>query len=290
MRRNRRKPCCLISAAEASSSAPSACSVAARHRPRAAARTHHRQRASRPQPPLIVIPGAFGSRLFDTRSGEEIWPRFLGAAAVQPLHRARGRDRRVDPGPARRAWCFAGRIPPRDWGGISTARFSTPWRRSDVTSGASRVSRSRRAGATTTSTCTTGDWTTSLPVNGLHELIERIRHDYGDPRLQVDLLAHSNGGLLARYYARFGAVDHSMPRLRYRLRRGAGDPPSAHGRYAEPRQHAARAVTRPRRGNRLEKDSAEVVATTSGAPQLMPHLALPWLICAQWQGHHRGYF
>ena len=27
------------------------------------------------QPPLIVIPGAFGSRLLDTRSGEEIWPR-----------------------------------------------------------------------------------------------------------------------------------------------------------------------------------------------------------------------
>jgi|GEM_PF-6814060 len=34
-------------------------------------------------------------------------------------------------------------------------------------------------------------------VRGLHELIERIRADYGDPRLQVDILSHSNGGLLA---------------------------------------------------------------------------------------------
>ena len=27
------------------------------------------------QPPLIVIPGAFGSRLLDTRIGSEIWPK-----------------------------------------------------------------------------------------------------------------------------------------------------------------------------------------------------------------------
>ena len=44
-------------------------------------------------------------------------------------------------------------------------------------------------------------------ARGLHELIEQIRADYGDPRLTVDVLAHSNGGLLARYYARYGLAD-----------------------------------------------------------------------------------
>lgn len=41
----------------------------------------------------------------------------------------------------------------------------------------------------------------------LGELIAQIRRDYGDPTLKVDIVAHSNGGLVARYYARYGARD-----------------------------------------------------------------------------------
>ncbi len=44
-------------------------------------------------------------------------------------------------------------------------------------------------------------------VRKLDAFIESIRRDYGDPDLKVDLIAHSMGGLIARYYMRYGTVD-----------------------------------------------------------------------------------
>ena len=41
----------------------------------------------------------------------------------------------------------------------------------------------------------------------LHEFIERIREDYANPDLEVDIIAHSMGGMITRYYARYGTSD-----------------------------------------------------------------------------------
>ena len=46
-----------------------------------------------------------------------------------------------------------------------------------------------------------------VAVRRMHELIDRIRADYGDPDLPVDIIAHSNGGLIASYYLRYGPND-----------------------------------------------------------------------------------
>ena len=50
------------------------------------------------------------------------------------------------------------------------------------------------------------DWRKSnfYTVKKLHELIEQIRIDYQTPDLKVDIIAHSNGGLVARYYLQYG--------------------------------------------------------------------------------------
>ena len=41
----------------------------------------------------------------------------------------------------------------------------------------------------------------------LDEFIEQVRKDYQSPDLEVDLVAHSMGGLIARYYMRYGSED-----------------------------------------------------------------------------------
>lgn len=44
-------------------------------------------------------------------------------------------------------------------------------------------------------------------VKQLAQFIEQIRKDYDDPNLKVDIIAHSMGGLIARYYLRYGVQD-----------------------------------------------------------------------------------
>lgn len=231
------------------------------------------------QPPLIVIPGAFGSRLLDTRIGSEIWPKSarklmfssykglevdIDAATLDPVstdvqpylvfRKGLGRDfygqiletlegpggyQRRQPGDA---------VDPQQQRNYYVYLYD--WRLDNVAA-----------------------------VAGLHELIERIRVAYQDPKLQVDILAHSNGGMLARYYARYGATDY--------LDTGDATPTYAGAAairrlllVGTPNLGSMQPVLSHVRGEEigLRKIPAEVVATTSGAPQLMPHPAIPWLV------------
>ena len=52
-------------------------------------------------------------------------------------------------------------------------------------------------------------------AKGLETLIDAIRKDYGDAELRVGIVAHSMGGLIARYYLRYGPTDvlDGMPAL-----------------------------------------------------------------------------
>ena len=232
----------------------------------------------RDQPPLILIPGAFGSSLRDRRSGRELWPvsdsRLLlgnyrelelpidpaalpgepgSAEAYAVFREGLGRDfygqllqtlQRA--GGYRR--CRAGRPPAGD-GACSLYTYVYDFRLDNV-----------RAAA------------------GLGALIEQVRADFGDPRLTVDVVAHSNGGLLARYFIRHGAP---------------------YGALASP-DEAARAVRRlmlvgtPNMGTLqpvlsllrgeeigLRRIPPEVIATGPGIPQTMPHPTVDWLVDLQ---------
>jgi pimeloyl-ACP methyl ester carboxylesterase len=156
--------------------------------------------------PVILIPGVFGSRLRDRTTGDEVWPgpwwRILFSSypelaldfdpkTQQPL------PSRLEP------FGIAEQVFGRDfyrpilqtlsrYGGYAPGTLGMPaakgerryyvfaydWRQDNVTS-----------------------------ARELERLIEAIRRDYSDPALRVDIVAHSMGGLIARYYLRFGTRD-----------------------------------------------------------------------------------
>lgn len=116
-------------------------------------------------------------------------------------------------------------------------------------------------------------------AEGLERLIEQIRSDYGDPHLRVDIVAHSMGGLVARYYLRYGPTDvlNGMPslislygakRVRKLILLGApnfGTVSALHG-YIAGEQIG------------LKRMRPEVLATMPSGYQLFPHPLANWLI------------
>ena len=160
------------------------------------------------QPPVIVIPGLMGSELASDKHGE-IWIGSVfdvlfsdyrkSALAIDP-------DTLLpDPGDVRPTGItgkFAGRnfYQPiietlERFGGFERARAGRPvdpngrhyyvyaydWRLDNVQS-----------------------------ARGLSRLIEQIRVDHGRPDMKVDIIAHSMGGMIARYYLRYGEVDATV--------------------------------------------------------------------------------
>ena len=158
------------------------------------------------QPPVIFIHGVLGSRLKDTKTKEDIWPGTISrlfshdysdaAYEINPdnlepqdshsvpyaiFDGAAGRD-------------FYGKIvyTLSKIGGYKLSKigkkvnpsqknyyvFLYDWRQDNVKS-----------------------------ASELADFIEQVRRDYNDPALKVDIIAHSMGGLIARYYIRYGKQD-----------------------------------------------------------------------------------
>jgi len=156
--------------------------------------------------PVILIPGAFGSRLRDRVSGEEIWPgpwwRILFssypelALEIDPATNA--------PRPSRlEASGIAEQALRRDFYRPILQTLTQYGRYVRAQPGTPAHQGERRCYVLSY------DWRQDIlqSVRELDRLIEAVRRDYADPNLRVDLVAHSMGGLIARYYLRFGTRD-----------------------------------------------------------------------------------
>lgn len=233
------------------------------------------------QPPLIVIPGAFGSSLRDHTTGHELWP---GSSRMLLTSSYRGLELDIDP---------ATLEPLADnvdaYGvfaeGLGQDFYGRVLRTLERAGGYSRCGPCQPPRADRRNYYVYPyDFRLDnvRAVHGLKRLIEQIRVDYGDPRLQVDVLAHSNGGLLARYFARYGTA--ALPESGPFQPTGAG---AADIRrlllVGTPNLGTIQPVLSHLRGEEvgLNRIPQDVIATCTGAAEMMPHPALPWLIDAR---------
>ena len=157
------------------------------------------------QPPVIVIPGVVSSTLIDS-DGKELWFGSLGR-----LLSSRYQELALDIDPdtllPEPSAIEAGRLPEKVLGfDFFGSLFTTLENYGDyelTEPGTPYSGHGRRYYRFAY------DWRYDNvhTAQQLDALIEQVRRDYGNPELEVDLVAHSMGGLVARYYMRYGAAD-----------------------------------------------------------------------------------
>src|SRR6266542_3394861 len=160
------------------------------------------------KPPVIFIPGMLGSRLVNSRTGEVIWPdlRVDGDEIALPISSpvlAQNTDEVVATEVLEEAKVSA-LIPEisiygpllealERYGGYKRARFDAP----------------PPGGDCDTLYLFPYDWRRDVveSARALGCMIEELKRRLGRPDLRFDIVSHSRGGLVARYYAMYGERD-----------------------------------------------------------------------------------
>jgi pimeloyl-ACP methyl ester carboxylesterase len=228
--------------------------------------------------PVILIPGAFGSRLRDRTTGDEVWPgpwwRILFsnyADLAQDSDPATGEPRESTLEPNGIAEQAFGRDFYRPI--IDTLERHGGYVRSAVGTPARKGERRLYIFAY--------DWRQDnvKSAQQLHRLIAAIRADYADPSLRVDLVAHSMGGLVARYYLRFGATDVLDGRAQQVTMAGAAQVRKL-VLLGTPNLGAVSSLHAFLSGERvgLGRIAPRTLATMPSGYQLFPHPLANWLI------------
>jgi pimeloyl-ACP methyl ester carboxylesterase len=240
--------------------------------------------------PVILIPGVFGSKLRNKKTGKEVWPGSLSDILWSDY---RELALKFDPQTLQvlpddlEAYDVADQVLGIDiygpiihtlekYGGYVRGIPGSPGpknqRRYYLFPYDFRQDNTRHAGA-------------------LNRLIETIRRDYGDPNLKVDFVAHSMGGLVARYYLRYGMADvlkgdpeqvtlFGTGRVRKVILLGTPNLGSASSLHAFLTGEAVG----------LGRIPPEVLATLPSGYQVFPHPLMTWLIDADGQPLHDDLF
>jgi len=232
------------------------------------------------QPPVIVIPGILGSRLRDAATGKELWPGSLGSlvfGAKEHLALPFDPETLQPAAEARPNGLFEAVLGSDFYGEIlRTLEQSGGYR--PARPGEKADPRARRYYVFAY------DWRQDnvRTAAKLDAFIEQIRRDYGDPQLKVDIVAHSMGGLVTRYFLRYGAQD-VLPMLHrddFRVPdAGAGKVRTAI-LLGTPNLGSAGSLHGFIEGAAvgLRRIPTEVLATMPSAFQLFPHPINDWLL------------
>jgi len=242
-----------------------------------------------PPPPVILIPGVLGTRLHDAR-GREVWP---GSLVKLLTSRYRELALEMDPGTLQP-------LPDdlRPQGLFESAAGRNYYSRIlQVMTEAGGYQRGRAGESVDDGRprvyILAYDWRQDAiaSVRKLDRLIEQVRADYGRTDLQVDIIGHSMGGLIARYYARYGTRD---------LLDG-NDFPVTHAGAAKVRRLVL--VGTPNLGSvdalhslivganlGLRQTPPEVIMSMPAIYQLFPHALHQWLYTAEGRALERDQF
>jgi len=166
----------------------------------------YRQNRNVEQPPVVLIHGLMGSRLTDTVSGKEVW---VGSPAKLLFSDYRETELEIDPRtllpkPSRLvASGLLDEVAGKDFYAGITDTLEKAGRYQYTEPGTPQAAGARNYYVFIY------DWRQDNleSVRKMSRFIEQIRLDHADPNLKVDLVAHSMGGLIARYYLRYGEQD-----------------------------------------------------------------------------------
>lgn len=158
------------------------------------------------KPPIIFIPGILGSRLVNRLNGETVWPDSNGDDLALPISSpvlAENKDDLIATEVLEDAKVRAF-IPKVSVYGplLKNLELYGGYRRGDFAS-------PQPSGAADTFYVFPYDWRRDIveSARALGCAIEELKRRLGRPDLRFDIVAHSMGGLIARYYAMYGGRD-----------------------------------------------------------------------------------
>lgn len=156
--------------------------------------------------PVIIIHGAFGSQLRDIKTHEDMWPGGAQSLLFSDFEYIglQFDFKTLKPLPSHlEAYKIADSVIGTDFYGKLIETLETKGSFIKTKAGTPIRDKKRRFYVFVY------DWRQDnvLSAQKLSQLIKQIRSDYNNPRLKVDIVAHSMGGLIARYYIRYGEKD-----------------------------------------------------------------------------------
>jgi len=227
--------------------------------------------------PLIVIPGVMGSRLTNAQTGREIWPGSLLNLATGnrfeelalPLEMDTHRQPAQPLAPATLFLDMAG----QDFYNSLVGTLEGP--------GGYHCVPKDRVNADTDCVLFSWDWRKDLvkAAADLDALVDRLAALRNDPGLRVNILGHSAGGLVTRYFLRYGGSDVLTDRQSEITNAGARKVHKAI-LIGTPNFGSISALQQALRGMDagLARIPPEIIATMPGLYQLLPHPERTWMI------------